>query len=85
MSISTLTDKGQTTVPGEIRTALKLKPRQRLEWTVQSDGTATVQAQPSALGLFGSLRSGKKFPGRKKERDAAMQAAAARALQSGDQ
>lgn len=72
MSISTLTDKGQTTVPGEIRAALKLRPRQRLEWTVRDDGTALVQAQPGALPLFGSLRSKKKFPGRIKEREAVM-------------
>lgn len=76
MAISTLTDKGQTTVPGEIRDALKLKPRQRLEWTIREDGTAMVQAQPSALSLFGSLRSPKKFPGRKKEREAAMRSIA---------
>ncbi|HEX3800024.1 MAG TPA: type II toxin-antitoxin system PrlF family antitoxin [Verrucomicrobiae bacterium] len=74
MPSSTLTDKGQTTVPREIREALKVKPRQRLEWKIQPDGTAIVEAQPSALALFGSLRSTKKFPGARQER-AAMQRA----------
>jgi antitoxin PrlF len=66
MAISTLTDKGQTTVPGEIRAALNLKPRQRLAWCVEKDGTVSVQAQPSALALFGSLRSAKSFPAGKR-------------------
>src|ERR1700722_11113577 len=79
MASSTLTIKGQTTVPREIREALQIKPRQRLEWTVRPDGTAAVQAQPSALSLFGSLRSTKRFPGRAAERAAAAQAVAKRA------
>ena len=82
MAISTLTDKGQTTVPGEIREALQLKARQRLEWIVQGDGRAIVQAQPSALGLFGSLRSPIRYPGRKKERAAAMRSVAEHATRS---
>ena len=83
MAISTLTDKGQTTVPKEIRVALHVRPRQRLEWTIRSDGAALVQAQPGALHLFGSLRSSKKFPGRLKEREAAMRVVAARAVKGG--
>ena len=78
MSSSTLTDKGQTTVPLEVREALKVKPRQRLEWIVRADGTAIVQPQPSALHLFGSLRSPKKFPGRAGERQATMRAVSKR-------
>lgn len=76
MASSTLTDKGQTTVPQEIRKALNVKPRQRLEWTVCPDGTAIVQPQPSALKLFGTLRSAKKFPGRTVEREAVARAVA---------
>lgn len=49
MPHSTLTDKGQTTVPIEVRTALRVKARQRLEWVVQPNGSALVRPQPSAL------------------------------------
>ena len=80
MSSSTLTDKGQTTVPLEVREALKVKPRQRLEWTIQPDGTAIVQPQSSALNLFGTLRSAKKFPGRTAERETTMRAVARHAV-----
>ena len=70
MSISILTDKGQTTVPQEIREALNVKPRQRLTWSLRDDGTVLVRPQPSALSLFGSLKSSKKFSGRSTEREA---------------
>ena len=76
MASSTITKKGQTTVPQEVREALRMKPQQRLEWTVRRDGTAVVRPVPSALGLFGSLRSKKSFPGRKAERAATQRAVA---------
>jgi bifunctional DNA-binding transcriptional regulator/antitoxin component of YhaV-PrlF toxin-antitoxin module len=63
MSTSTLTDKGQTTGPREIRQALKVKPSQRLIWPVRDDGTVVVRPQPSAPALFGSLKRQKNFPG----------------------
>jgi bifunctional DNA-binding transcriptional regulator/antitoxin component of YhaV-PrlF toxin-antitoxin module len=83
MVTSTLTDKGQTTVPREIRKALKVKARQRLTWSVRQDGAAIVRPQPSALELFGSLKSAKKYPGRNAEREAAMRAAARHAAKEG--
>ncbi len=83
MSTSTLTDKGQTTVPQEIREALKVKPRQRLTWSVRDDGTVVVRPQPGALDLFGSLKSPKKFPGRAAERDATARAAGRHAAKEG--
>ena len=67
---STVTDKGQTTVPREVREAHGIKPRQRLQWDIEADGTATVRPEPSALALFGSLRTRKKFPGLKAEKAA---------------
>lgn len=65
---STVTDKGQTTVPKEVRDALGIKPRQRLQWDVSNDGTVVVRAEPSALNLFGSLKSRKRFPGIQEEK-----------------
>ena len=67
---STLTDKGQTTVPREVREALGIKPRQRLQWDLEGDGTVTVRPESSALPLFGSLKSRRKFHGIKPEKAA---------------
>jgi AbrB family looped-hinge helix DNA binding protein len=51
---STITEKGQTTVPKEVRDALGLKPRQRLRIWPKRDGCSP---EPSALALFGSLKT----------------------------
>ena len=83
MPQSTLTDKGQTTVPRAVRAALKVKPRQQLEWIVRTDGTAVVRAQPNAVALFGSLKSAKRFPGLRAEKEAVSRAVAAHAAQEG--
>lgn len=77
---STVTDKGQTTVPKEVRDALGIKPRQRLQWNVSKEGTAVVRAEPSALSLFGSLKSDKRFPGIAEEKAAARKHAASRSI-----
>lgn len=79
MMESTVTDKGQTTVPKEVRDALGIKPRQRLQWDLESDGTVTVRPEPSALALFASLKSKKKFPGIKEEKAAVRKLIAAQA------
>lgn len=83
MAMSTLTDKGQTTVPQEIRDALKIKPRQRLSWSLREDGTVVVRPQGSALDLFGSLKSPEKFPGRAAEREAVARAVGRHATKEG--
>jgi antitoxin PrlF len=83
MTTSTVTDKGQTTVPLEIRQALKVRPRQRLEWIDQGDGSVVVRPQGSALGLFASLKSPKRFPGREAERKAVARAISRNAASEG--
>jgi antitoxin PrlF len=75
---STVTDKGQTTVPKEVRDALGIKPRQRLHWDLTEDGSAIVRPEPSSLALFGSLKSHRKFPGIKEEKAAMRKAVASR-------
>jgi len=42
MSIATLTSKGQITLPKEIREQLKLKPGDRVEFLVGTNGRVTV-------------------------------------------
>lgn len=39
---STLTARGQTVVPAEIRRRFKLTPAQRLEWVIEPDGIRVV-------------------------------------------
>jgi antitoxin PrlF len=44
MPVSTLTSKGQTTIPNEIRRHLKLKPGDRIEFFVENDGKVRLIA-----------------------------------------
>lgn len=58
MAESTLTAKGQTTVPAEIREQVHATPGTRLVWTVMPDGTIVVRAKTkSILDLAGVLKS----------------------------
>ena len=58
MSESTITIKGQTTVPQPIREALHAQPGTRLQWTLMPDGTIIVRAKTkSILDLAGMLRA----------------------------
>ena len=76
---STMTDKGQTTVPKQVRDALGIKPRQRLQWDLETNGTVVVRPEPSALDLFGSLKTTKRFPGIKEEKAAVRKSVATHA------
>jgi AbrB family looped-hinge helix DNA binding protein len=56
MSDSTLTAKGQTTIPKEIREILGLEPGDKLTFTALSDGTVVMRAKTrKLLDLAGSL------------------------------
>ena len=55
---STVTSKGQTTIPGEIRKALRIKPGDRLEYEVEGD-RATIRVHPGIRSLKGALASDK--------------------------
>ena len=57
MSASTLTSKGQTTIPKDIRDALGLKPSDELKFTLLSDGTVIMRAKTkSILDLAGAWK-----------------------------
>ena len=54
---STLTSKGQTTVPKAIRESLRLKPGDRITFTPLPDGTVLMRVKnKSVMSLAGSLR-----------------------------
>ncbi len=60
MSESTITAKGQTTVPRQVREQLGAGPGTRLEWHVMPDGSLLVRAKTlSLLDLAGSLKAPK--------------------------
>jgi antitoxin PrlF len=54
---STLTSKGQTTIPKEIRESLSIKPGDRMAFTLMPDGTVLLRVKnKSVMSLAGSLR-----------------------------
>lgn len=53
---STVTSKGQTTVPAQVREQIGAAPGTRLVWHVMPDGTILVRAKTrSLLDLAGTL------------------------------
>lgn len=55
MTHSTITSKGQTTLPAPIRRALHLKTGDRILYEIQGD-TVIIRPQPGAMAVFGSLK-----------------------------
>ena len=54
---STITAKGQTTVPAQVRELIQAAPGTRLVWTVTPDGPIVVRAKTkSILELEGALK-----------------------------
>ena len=63
MPESTITAKGQTTVPREVRESIGAQPGTRLVWHVMPDGSLIVRAKTrSLLDLAASLKSPKRKP-----------------------
>ena len=58
MQHSTVTSKGQTTIPGKIRKALRIKPGDTLEYAVEGDHV-TIRVNPGTRSLKGVLASKK--------------------------
>jgi antitoxin PrlF len=55
---STVTSKGQTTIPRKIRNALRIRPGDTLQYVVEGDH-ATIRVHPGARSLRGVLGSKK--------------------------
>lgn len=49
MHNATVTSKGQTTIPKEVRDGLNLKPQDKLHFTLLPDGTVIMRAKTRAL------------------------------------
>ena len=43
MSISTLTSKGQTTIPKQVREHLKIGPGDKLDFVIESEGRVVIK------------------------------------------
>ena len=58
MAESTITAKGQTTVPADVRALVHAEPGTRLVWSVMPDGTIIVRAKTrSILDMAGMLKA----------------------------
>jgi antitoxin PrlF len=49
MAFATLTSKGQTTIPLEVRTAAKLKAGDQIHFTVLADGTIILRVKNRSI------------------------------------
>ncbi len=49
MAFATVTSKGQTTIPRDIRTAANLKPGDRIHFSVLADGTIIVRVKNRSI------------------------------------
>lgn len=60
MAESTITAKGQTTVPADIRALMHAKPGTRLVWSAMPDGTVIVRAKTQSIrDMAGMLKATK--------------------------
>ena len=57
MPTSTLTSKGQTTVPKEIREALALETGDKLSWSIRGGRVAVSTDRPSLLDFEGFIKN----------------------------
>ncbi len=56
VSQATMTSKGQTTIPKEIRDSLGLQPQDKLHFSLLSDGTVIMRAKKKSIqSVYGML------------------------------
>ena len=57
MAVSTITSKGQVTIPKRVRDRLRLRAGDRLDFRVEEDGTVTIRPIAAKVSdVFGVLR-----------------------------
>ena len=57
MARSTLTSKGQTTVPKEVRKALDLEPGDKLSWEIRGGQVQVTTEQPAFFRWEGFIKN----------------------------
>lgn len=63
MSLATMTSKGQTTIPKEIRDALGLHPQDQIQFTLIDDGTVILRAKHRSIKeMYGILHDPERQP-----------------------
>lgn len=73
--LGTITQKGQVTIPVEVREYLQVQPNDRIAFEIQDDGQVVIQ-KPSMLSLddvFGAVTPRSKPEDFKKKRDTAIE------------
>src|SRR5438132_1588051 len=83
MTHSTITDKFQTTIPLQVRRALKLKARQRVSYELRPDGSVLLRPAPGIAELFGSIKLNRQPANSREEKNAARAAIAKEAAREG--
>lgn len=65
---STLTNRWQTTIPAEVRAALRLRPGQKLFYEIQGDSVIMRSGYGSVMDMAGCLKTGQPKAPRRDER-----------------
>lgn len=78
MPTTTLTSRGQTTIPKSIREALQLRPGDRIEFTLKGDQVILRRAGADLTELDGMIDRSDREPASVEEMDEAIERAAAR-------
>jgi len=81
---TTLTQKGQVTIPAAIRTRLGLKPRDRVRFEIDGDDVRLKPAQSRLARHFGAVPAAGRPRGWRKDREA-FETGVAREASSQDQ
>jgi len=68
--MSTVTSKGQTTVPSQVRKALGIAPRQKIIYEIEGDSVRLRAAGGSLMNSAGALASDRPTLSQKEERAA---------------
>ena len=73
-TMTTITSRGMTYIPADIRKRLNLKPGTKIEWIETSDGIKIFRVPEDAINYFWGIDKGKDlmqnlYNDRKKERE----------------